>query len=742
MCLATALFVSCTSSKSPVDYVNPNMGNISHLLVPTYPTVHIPNGMIRMYAMRDGFQEDRIGGFPLTIGSHRLGDVFAFQPYTEGEGRPAIFSGSYRYDNEKSRPYDYSVWLDDYDVTVRFAPAERAAIFEANYQSGTASHFRIATVGAGEISVDGKTIQGFDTFRGVKVYVYGEVNRDPVKTQTAQRNAPLADATSIAGNRVAVDLTFEPKENAPVVFRYGISFVSADQAKQNLGKEVRTWQVDDLALIAKKKWNDALGKIEIKSDDEDIKTVFYTSLYRSYERPVNINEYGQYFSGYDNQVHKSEFDFYVDDWCWDTYLALHPLHVILNKEMQENKVRSFIAMYQQSGAMPTFPVVSGDAHFMNGNHYAPVIWDAWCKGYRDFDLKTAFEGSKYTALNRTMIPWIKGPICETDSFYHANGWYPSLQPGEPEYLTNISPFENRQAVTLALAASYDDWCIAQMAKELGNQADYELFMKRSLNYRNHWNKETGFFAPKDKDGNWIEPFDPIKCRGVGAREYFAENNAWTYIWDVHHNIADLVDLFGSKERFEEKLDRLFVEPIPGSRWNYYSYMPDATGGVGQFVMGNEPSFHIPYLYNYVGSPWKTQKRVRSLLNMWFRNDLMGIPGDEDGGGMSAFYVFSAMGFYPVTPGLPMYVIGSPNLDYAKIDLGNGKKFEMVATNNSAENKYIQTVRFNGKEWNKTWFTHDDLMQGGKIEFVMGKYPNKQWGVGEGAIPPSYQMPEE
>ena len=372
---------------------------------------------------------------------------------------------------------------------------------------------------------------------------------------------------------------------------------------------------------------------------------------------------------------------------------------------------------------------------MNGNHAAGVFADALNKGLR-FDVEKAFEGMKHTVMTESMIPWYRGPKTALDDFYHENGWFPALHPGEKEEFTEVGPFEQRQAAAVTTAASYDDWCIAQLAKHLGKDEDYRFFQDRSYNYRNVFNKETHFFHPKDKDGKFIEPFDYIFSGGIGARAYFDENNAWTYNWDVRHHIQDLIDLFGGNTPFIERLDQLFVEDMKMSKWQYYALHPDATGNVGQFVMGNEPSFHIPYLYNYADQPWKTQKRIRMLMESWFRNDLMGVCGDEDGGGMSAFYVFSALGFYPVSPGVPVYTIGSPLFDKSEIQLANGKVFTMIAHGVSWENKYIQSAKLNGAEYNKTWFTHEDVMKGGTLELFMGDHPNKKWGVGEGANPPS------
>jgi predicted alpha-1,2-mannosidase len=278
--------------------------------------------------------------------------------------------------------------------------------------------------------------------------------------------------------------------------------------------------------------------------------------------------------------------------------------------------------------------------------------------------------------------------------------------------------------------------LAQIAKKLGKDEDYKYFLNHSYNYRNLYNPETAFFHPKDIDGNFIQPFDYKFSGGMGARDYYDENNGWTYRWDVAHNPADLIKLMGSPENFVKNMDQTFREPLGRSKFEFYAQLPDQTGNVGQFTMGNEPSLHIPYLYNYAGQAWKTQKRIRSLLDQWFRNDLMGVPGDEDGGGMSAFVVFSAMGFYPVTPGLPVYNIGSPLFKQVKIKLANGKTFDIEAKNCSKDNKYIQSATLNGKDWNKAWFSHKDIANGGKLVLIMGNKANRNWASSLENVPPS------
>lgn len=613
------------------------------------------------------------------------------------------------------------MYLDDFSVGVDFAPAAKSAIYRFRFEDSDRRLILLKANGKGEIDIKDGALCGYDNFAGIKHYFYLEFDAQPIQVDSLSHSLVFAEF---------------PESKDVVNVRYGISYIGVEQAKRNLYNEINDFNLEKLASQARDKWNDVLGKIKIEGGTEDQKTTFYTALYRAHERMINISEDGKYFSAYDGKIHEDNgVDFWVDDWVWDTYLALHPLQVLLNPEAQEQKLASYIRMYEQSGWIPTFPCVFGDAHCMNGNHAAGVFADALNKGLR-FDVEKAFEGMKHTVMTESMIPWYRGPKTALDDFYHENGWFPALHPGEKEEFTEVGPFEQRQAAAVTTAASYDDWCIAQLAKHLGKDEDYRFFQDRSYNYRNVFNKETHFFHPKDKDGKFIEPFDYIFSGGIGARAYFDENNAWTYNWDVRHHIQDLIDLFGGNTPFIERLDQLFVEDMKMSKWQYYALHPDATGNVGQFVMGNEPSFHIPYLYNYAGQPWKTQKRIRMLMESWFRNDLMGVCGDEDGGGMSAFYVFSALGFYPVSPGVPVYTIGSPLFDKSEIQLANGKVFTMIAHGVSWENKYIQSAKLNGAEYNKTWFTHEDVMKGGTLELFMGDRPNKKWGVGEGANPPS------
>ena len=716
-----------TLVKEPVDYVNPYIGNISHMLMPTYPTVQLPNSMLRVYPRRENHTGDLINGLPVIVVSHRGVSAFRIDPVNKIGDQNENLKG-HSYTNEKVTPYRYSVFLDEEDISVDFAPSHQSALYQVSFNRGNANLILTSDNGHLEPTYDG--ISGYQTIKGkTKVYLHLETAQKPIDIETL----------STADEKTSIALSFD----VPTVdIRYGVSFISAEQAKKNLRREIKDYNISALAKAGREEWNKSLGKISVETCDEDAKTVFYTALYRTYERMINISEDGRYYSGFDNQVHSDGgTPFYTDDWIWDTYLATHPLRVIIEPEMEQQMIRSFILQAQQSpeGWLPTFPVVSGDNHAMNGNHGVVTIWDAYTKGLRDFDIDAAFAAARKTLTEKSMLPWVRIPNTELDRVYLEEGFFPALEPGEKETVKEVHFFEKRQAIAITLAACYDDWCLAHFAKALGKNEDYEYFKNRSFNYLHVYNDKTGFFHPRNSKGQFIEPFDYIFSGGLGSRDYYDENHGWIYRWNLAHNIADLIELMGGAENFVKNLDQTFREPLGEWRPDFYAQLPDHTGNVGQFAMGNEPCMHIPYLYAYAGQPWKTQKRVRTLLDQWFRNDLMGMPGDEDGGGMSAFVVFSALGFYPVTPGLPMYVIGSPLFEKAEIQLGGGKTFTVQCSNHSPENKFIQSAKLNGAAWEKSWFTHDELMQGGVLELEMGRYPNKQWAASLDATPPSFSM---
>lgn len=730
---------------SPIEYVNPYIGNISHLLVPTYPTIHLPNSMMRVYPERADFTGDRLGGLPLIVTGHRRSSSFNLSPFqgNEKELQPII---PLSYDQENLKPYRYQVYLDEQHVSVDFAPAKQSAVYNLSFEKGDAPAFIVFNSRNGELKWDGKSISGYQHVEAeesdTKVYLYAEVDKAPEKVGALSEGTIQTGKSEVDGINAAIALQF-PSQVGNVGIRYGVSFIDEEQARKNLEREIKGFDVDAIAKVARDAWNEALGKIEIKGGTDDDKQVFYTSLYRCFERPVCISEDGRYYSAYDGKVHDDEGSpFYVDDWIWDTYRGAHPLRSLLAADKEGYILNSYLLMAEQMGTnwMPTFPEVTGDSRRMNSNHGVAAIIDAYRKGVTHFDLAKAYDACRKAIEEKTLIPWSGKPAGWLDDFYKEHGYIPALRPGEKETVANVSIWEKRQPVAVTLGTAYDQWCLSQIAQELGKEEEANLYLKCSYNYRNLFNPETHFFHPKDKEGKFIYPLDYRYDGGLGARDYYDENNGYVYRWDVQHNIGDLVKLVGGNEAFSAALDSMFNTPMGMSKWQFYSFLPDHTGNVGMFSMANEPSMHVPYLYNYAGKPWLTQKRVRQLLNQWFRNDLMGVPGDEDGGGLASFVVFSQLGFYPVTPGMPCYNIGSPVFSHIKIKLSNGSVFEIKANNASTENKYIQSAKLNGKELNQPWFNHDDMANGGLLELEMGPKANKSWGTA--TPPPSAEaMPE-
>ncbi len=727
------------TAKAPVDYVNTKIGNISHMLVPTFPTTQRPNGLLRVTPPNESFTTEYIHGFCLSVPSHRQGQVFQMMPFS-GEASALRPDGRSHYDHSIALPYRYSVFLDDVEVAVDLVPARRSALYTLTFENTQPRFVLLKPKQKGSLRIDGAALSGTDDFHGVTVYLYAEFDAQPARVGAfAGDHADFSSTETRDANKPLI-VAFDPSVKT-VRMRYGISYIGIDQAKRNLDEEIKDFDGDRLARDARDEWDRTLGRVDVEGGTENDKTVFYTALYRCYERMANISENGRYFSPWDGKVHTDGgIPFWTDDWTWDTYRAAHPLTTLLQPTAEGQKLVSYLRMGEQSGWVPTFPTVFGDAHCMNGKHCIALFLDAWRKGVRGFDLEQAYTCLKKTMLEESMVPWYRGPFTDLDRFYWEKGYFPALKPGEAETVKEVNRGERRQAVAVTLAAAYDAWCLGQIAKELGHQEDAALFLRHAHDYRNLWKKETGFFHPKDANGRWIEPLDYTYGGGQGARDYYDENNAWTYIWDVPHNVADLIALFSGRDPFNAKLDQLFAEGYGRPRWEFYNILPDSTGNVGMFVMGNEPSFHIPYLYDFSGEAWKTQKRVRMLMEAWFRNDLMGICGDEDGGGMSAFAVFSAMGFYPPTPGRPFYVFGSPIFRRVTLRLENGKRFRLVADRADHENKYIQSMKIDGQFWNKTWFSHDQLMNGGLVEIEMGDRPNKAWGQGLDALPPSEDPP--
>jgi predicted alpha-1,2-mannosidase len=711
--LVLILMIFTARGSAQVNYVDPTIGNVGILLEPTRPTVFMPNSMVRVYPIRKDALDDEIQSFPLTISSHRMRELFSIMP---GSGSPAA------YDQEKSTPYYYSVRFDDSRIRAEFSATERCGYFRITFPDGRPSVVLANRISGDMQLKDGKTVTGEERFNGMKAYVYGEFSA-PVTATTEDTST---------GKRLIVS----GSNSGTLDFRYGISFISAEQARTNLQHEIPTWGLETIKDSGKARWDQTLGQIAVEGGTEAQRRVFYTALYRCFERMVNITEDGRYYSAFDHRIHEDSRPFYVDNWLWDTFRALEPLQTLLNPEMEADKIQSYVRMYEQSGVMPTFATLAGNYACMNGNHAAPWFADAWFKGVRNFDLPMAYEGLRKRSLEITMLPWSLAPKGPLDDFYFAHGYMPALHPGEKETVPGVHPFEKRQPVPVTLENSFDDWNIAQLARVLHKSDDEKLFLQRASNYKHLFRTEKGLMWPKDSDGQWITPLDPKFDGGMGARDYYDENNGYTYTWDVPHDFSGLVTLMGGIPKAMANLDQLFREPLGRSKYEFQARLPDSTSMTGQFSMGNEPSLAIPYLYNRLGAPWKTQKRVRMLIESFFTDTLQGIPGDEDGGGMSAFVVFSMMGFYPVTPGIPTYDIGSPVFDKVSIHLKNGREFSIIAHGNSRDNKYVRSIRLNGQTIDRVWFRHADVVAGGTLELEMGDTPNVLLGSSPSSFPPN------
>ncbi len=730
------LVPNANAQKEPVDYVNPYMGNISHLLVPTYPTIHLPNSILRVYPERGDFTGDQLRGLPLVVTSHRGSSAFNLSPFQgdEKDIRPVI---SYSYDQEQLTPYSYSVYLDDQQTSVKFGLSHQSAAYELNFEQKGAAYL-ILNSRSGALTWDGEAVSGFQSIQNnTRVFLYLKPEQKPESVSVLKESGQIS-GTSANGRNACLVLKFATSVKK-INLRYGVSFIDESQARKNMIREIGSKDLKTIQAEGRSVWNETLGKIHVEGGSPDEKTVFYTSLYRTFERPVGISEDGRYYSAFDGTIHNDNGKpFFTDDWIWDAYRAHHPLRILLDPKKEELILHSFVemALQMEHHWMPTFPEITGDSRRMNSNHGVASVIDAYRKGLKGFDLGVAYQVCKAGITEKTLAPWSGMPAGKLDKFYRDHGYIPALKDGEQETIPEVHSFERRQPVAVTLGTSYDEWCLSQIAKELGKTADYNYFLKSSYNYRNIFNSKTGFFHPKDSAGNFIEPFDYVFSGGLGARGSYGENNGWIYRWDVQHNIGDLISLMGGRENFVNNLDGMFSQPLGKGKYAFYAQLPDQTGNVGQFSMANEPALHIPYLYNYAGQPWKTQKRIRSLLKEWFRNDLMGVPGDEDGGGMSSFVVFSSMGFYPVTPGSPTYNIGSPLFEKVKVRLDNGKYFEIEARGCSAENKYIQSATLDGKALDKPWFSHKDLINGGKLILQMGNKANRNWGSSPNDAPPS------
>jgi predicted alpha-1,2-mannosidase len=739
------LYSAPAPQKKPVDYVSPNIGSIGLLLTPTVPYVQRPHGMARLApvttpGITDRYLADKIYGFP-------AGPALLMASVGPVGARPDEYASEFDHDFETATPYYYAADLQTWKIKAEFTATEQAAYYRFTFPAARHAHLVLSSGPGSNLTVVGdNALEGSqrvfgpvgpieDTGKETRQYFYAEFSR-PFGARQTWRDGNLSSASTQAGEAIGFVTDTATNAGDQLEVRIGISYISTEQARKNLQREIPAWTFDKVKLNTREIWNSALGRISTVGGTEKQRTIFYTALYRSLGRMTDITEDGNYFSGYDHAVHEAKgHDFYIDDGLWDTYRSLHPLQTLMDARQQEDMVRSYLRMYEQSGSLPSFPSAAGDQAVMIGHHAAEFILDMYTKGYRDFDVEEAYAAMRKSTTEATLLPWRRGPLTVLDHVYFDKGFFPALERGMQETVAEVTP-ERRQAVSVTLETSYDDWCVAQLAQVLGKREDALYFNKLAHNYQNVFNPELGLMAPKSADGKWIDHFDPKLDGGQGGRDYFTEVNTWLYTFNVQHDVAGLIQLMGGRDAFNAKLDRLFVEQYGTSKFQFLGQYPDATGLVGQYAQGNEPSFHIPYLYDFSGQPWKTQRRVRQLMDVWYGDGPLGIPGDDDGGATSSWYVLSAIGFYPVCPGSPVYEIGSPIFEKTTIQLDNGKQFTILAHHVSAQNKYIRSAMLNGKVLDKPWFRHSDIANGGTLVLEMSATPNFEWGSAQGDVPPA------
>ncbi|MCL5005638.1 MAG: GH92 family glycosyl hydrolase [Acidobacteria bacterium] len=739
------IFVSIAYARSgeePVDYVRPDIGGISILLTTTRPMVQLPHDYPQVTPLlnpgiTDSYLATKIYGFP-------AGGVSLMPTTGNVKTSPNNIASSFDRDFETRTPYYYKGLLGHYNIWASYTVGHFATFYRFRFPSSGERHVNIMMENPGSMRmVSPAIVEGSTSIHDVPYYFYLEFSQPSVGKSAWKYDGKPGELQRLEGKKIGLTLNFAGPGSELVQVKVGLSFISLDQARKNLNQAIEGRNFKLRKQQTRSAWNKLLGKIDVEGGTRKQKIIFYSSLYRAEQNMMNITEDGRYYSGFDHGVHSSNGrDFYTHDQLWDTFRCEHPLQLLLNPKQQEDMIQSLVRMNEQWGWLPSFPRVWGELPAMIGEHADEFIADTYFKGYRNFDVEKAYEAMKHEALHGTMIPWRRGKMTRLGEIYLEKGFFPALREGEKETVPEVHHFERRQAVSVTLEASYDDWCIAMMAKALGHTADYHRFIKMAYNYKNVFDKSIGFMAPKAADGEWVKGFNPILPKGPGGRDYFAECNSWVWTFNVTQDVAGLIQLFGGRKPFLKKLDQLFAEQYGGlQKFTFLAKFPDMTGLIGNYAQGNEPSFDIAYMYDFAGEPWRAEKMVREVMEVWYNDTPLGLPGDDDQGAMGTWYVFSAMGFYPFCPGAPYYVIGSPVFQKTTIHLPNGRTFTIKADNVSKRGKYIQSATLNGKPLTKPWFTQQDIANGGTLELQMGERPNKNWGNLPADAPPSLSNPE-
>ncbi|TFF38897.1 GH92 family glycosyl hydrolase [Mucilaginibacter psychrotolerans] len=739
-----SLSISAQTKKKAVkttgytSFVDPFIGSALHGHV--FVGANVPFGAVQLgpvnikavdwdWCSGYNYSDSTIAGFAHThlsgTGIGDLGDI-QFMPTT---GDVKVLSGDlsgynsgyyslFSHKEEMARPGFYSVKLKRYNIGVRLTTTTRVGFHEYTFPKSDNAHIVIdLQKGIGWDhpvetyikQVNDTTVIGYRHSSGWSVddrIYFAAIFSKRISNFAVYDSLAKAGGTELKGRNVKGVLNFATAAGEKVKIKVGISPVSMENALANINAEACNWDFDKVKNDANTLWNNELSKIAIKATPARMRT-FYTAFYHTMIAPSVYNDYNGDYLGTDKKVyHKPGFTNVTTMSLWDTYRAENPLMTITQPQRVNDQISSMLAIYQQQGRLPVWPLMGSETDCMVGNSAIPVIADAFLKGYTGFDRDLAYEAVKTTAMgDRRGLKFVKE-------------------------LGYIPADTQTESVATGMEYAIDDWCIAQMAKKLGKMDDYEYFSKRGRNYANYYNSETHFMRGRLGANEWRSPFSPFVSRHM--KDDFTEGNAWQYTWLVPQDVEGLMQLLGGRDAFIKKLDSLFI--AKGDMGNEASN--DITGLIGQYAHGNEPSHHITYMYAYAGQQYKTAEKVRFILDSFYTNKKDGIIGNEDVGQMSAWYVLSAMGFYPLNPANGAYVFGSPVINDAVLKLAGGKSFHISIKNNTGANKYIQSVTLNGKRYPKAYLLHSEIAKGGNLTVTMGSKPSAVFGVAPSARPKS------
>lgn len=726
--------------KEYTGYVNPFIGTGGH--GHTHPGAMLPHGMIQPgpdtridgwdscsgYYYEDstinGFAHTRLSGTDCAdFGDFLLMPTVGEQKveYLGKESQQRPFASAFSHRNEYAEPGYYSVFLDTYGVKAELTATERAAMHRYTFPESKESGFILDM----DYNIQQQTNQVMEVeavndtvLCGYKRSAYWAWQQDLYFYAVFSKpftHTLYTDTIEEGGQQIPVCkmlLRFDTAEDEQVMVRFSISSVDGEGARQNLLAELPDWDFDKVRADARKTWNDCLSKIEVKTEDPDQLAIFYTAMYHAFLSPNLFTDVDGRYLGMDLKVHTTDKEdpVYTTFSIWDTFRALHPLLTIIDPHTNESYIRSLLKKQREGGVFPKWDCAANYTGTMIGYHAASIITDAYVKGYRDFDVREAYQACLRTAeYDTTGIvgpKWLVPFVMPRARYYKdALGYIPC-------------DLEN-ESVAKALEYAYDDWCISVLADSLGDVETRDKYARFAGAYKSYFDPETRFMRGRDSKGKWRTPFNPRSS--THRSDDYCEGTAWQWTWFVPHDVPGLVGLMGGEEAFVGKLDSLFTV---SSELEGETVSADISGLIGQYAHGNEPSHHIIHLYNYVNRPWRTQELVDSVLYSQYRNAPDGLSGNEDCGQMSAWYILNAMGFYQVCPGEPVYSIGRPLFEEVTIHLPGQKDFVIRTKNNSKENKYVQSILLNGKPLEQPFFTHSDLTAGGVMEISMGAEPFK------------------